>query len=304
MHKVLLLTVSGLVFALIGCKPSLIPDPNPYSIYSNYPTAEVWACGKRMNLGSCALSLGEPLNNLNLKIQGYFEGTARVYSDACGIDSTVRFSRSKLFNVHLPGIVKNSCVISIAITPEFPGELDSGIVIGSLEAFIRVKAIEKGARYLSFVSKIPSKASASVFIKTTGGRLILRGCEANIDRTVPAGETDLNLSEVPNLGVSRCAYEGAIAEENGTIFFNWLVWRYDDKYVPAALPSLEEDGEDLIVQADPATFLIIFDDKQYSGNSASFEFEKTEAHTLRTITVGGRNIIGEYAPNKGWSWIR
>lgn len=304
MSKILLSLVSGLVFSLMGCRPSLVPDSNSYSIFSNYPTAEVIACGKRMNVGSCAAVIGTPLNDINLQIQGYFDGTARIYSEECQLDYTVRFNQSRLFKVPLPGKVKNSCVIAIAITPEFPEERESGIIIGALEAFIRVRAIESEARYFSFVSKIPSESNDKIEFVSEGGRLIIRGCDAQIDKKINAGVTTIELKDFPERNVSRCIYEGAVIGSQSNILFSWLVWKYEKNYVTAATPVVEEDGNDIIVSADPATFVLTFDDIKSDGSQASFDFDKTKPHILRAITVSGRNVIGEYTPNRGWRWIK
>lgn len=289
-------------FALLGCDPELLPDPNPYAIFSNMPSAEIFACGQRMSLGVCSVERGSELSKIGFGIQGYYEGTARVYSEACGIDYTVRFNRSQSFAIPLPGKLETNCLLAVALTPEYPGERESGIVIGGIEAFVYLKAIEPGSLHHNFVSKLSASGSENILFTAPKGTLMVRGCGAKIDKPIEAGQVTLALTELPPMAISRCIYEGAVVGSEAPVFFTWVVWKYADNFVPAAQAKLTQNGDTLEVDSDSATFVVGLDGEFKAGPKAKFEFDPTHSHTLRTLTVGGRNTLMNFDPGKGWVW--
>ena len=296
--------VTVLGFALMGCDPELLPDPNPYAIFSNMPSAEVFACGKRMSLGVCDVEKGTELSKVNFGIQGYYEGTARIYSEACGIDYTVRFNQSQSFGIPLPGKLETNCLLAVALTPEYPGERNSGIVIAAIEAFVYLRAIDAQALHHNFISKIPASGADHIAFDAPKGTLMVRGCGAKLDKPIEKGLFVLPLSELPALGISRCIYEGVVLNDGPPVFFTWLVWKYADNFVPAAQAKVTQNGNNLEVDADPASFVIALDGQFKNGHKNSFDFDPDTSHVLRTLTVGGRNTLMTFEPKKGWLWNR
>lgn len=298
--------IFGLALLLTGCGASLKPDPNPYAVLSNVPTAEFEACGsKAQGLKICTLERGRPLNDVGLAVQGYYRGTVRVTSAACGIDQTYRYDKSSLDQVFLTGVVREECLIAIVVAPEYPRERKSAVEIGTLEAFVWVKPVSRDDAHLKYISVIPSDYTARISIPSKSGRVIMRGCDADVNEQVNAidGSVTLSLSMLPARGMGRCVYEGAIVTEDKTQWFTWLVWKHSKLYVPASIPVIEEKGGKLLVVADAATTVLSLDSEAKIAAAAKFSFDPAVPHILRALTVAGRNMIGLYDPKGGWRWL-
>ena len=284
---------------LTGCGKSLRPDPNPYALISNVPTAEVVACGDRvLGLKSCAVERGQPLASVPIQVQGYNAGTVRVTSDNCGVEFDVRYAKNAAVDIRMPGLAQETCVLAISVQPEFPQERKSGLVIAALKAFVAIRVLEPGSEWSGHESKIALDADASLVLPS--GRLLVRGCGAQVDRE-SGGR--LKLSEMPNPGAKDCVYQGVVMGQVNH-YFTWMVWRHAAEYVPAVEPGVSFDGKSVVIQADPATSVIAVDGSYYLANALSVKFDRQKSHIVRTLTIGGRNVVGLYDPKGGFSWRR
>lgn len=297
--------IVGLALLLCGCGPVLRPDPNPYAITSNVPTAEVIACGSRViGLKACGIVRGQPLATLDLRIQGYNTGTVRVSSDKCGVEFDVRYSGHAPIEVPLSGLAQENCLLAISVQPEFPQEKKNAIVIGALKAFVRVRVLDQDQVWEGFESKVAENGDTSIDVNSASGKLMVRGCDAQIEEAVQSvdGKVKVPLAKLPKQGVKSCVYEGVVTSELGSVFFTWMVWRHAKDYVPAIVPSVSFDGKRIIIQADPATSVVSVDGEYHLTNALSMKFDRKKAHVVRTLTVGGRNVFGEYDQKRGFQW--
>lgn len=296
-----------LAILITGCTPLLRPDPNPYAITSNMPTAEVMVCGERvMGLGSCSIERGKSLSDLEIKVQGYNSGTIRITSDSCGVEFDARYSGSKSIQVPIQGTADSNCLLAISVQPEFEGERESGLVIGSLKAFIWIRVLDPNQEWQWFSSKLSEDADASIEVESDNTELFIRGCDATIDKTVKPlnGKVKIKLSDLPKKGITGCIYEGVITGEKKSKFFSWMVWKSPLNYVPAVEPDVSFDSDKIVIKGEQPTSVISIDEFYYTQQFGKFFFDKEEKHVVRTITVGGRNIVGEYDPDGGFKWKR
>lgn len=302
-------TLKAVALALIlsGCNVALRPDPNPYAITSNVPTAEIVACGNRfLGLAACSAVRGEPLSNVKIQVQGYNVGTIRVTSDSCGVDFDVRYAGSVPVDVPIPGVAQENCVLAIAVLPEFPDEKENAVVIGALKAFVRIRVIDKGQDWQWYSNRIAENADETISIDSGDGRLVVRGCDAQLDRPAVAveGKITFKLSELPNKGVKGCVYEGAVIGDSSSKLFTVMIWRHTKDYVKAVSPGFTLGADSLALFGENATTVLSFDNTYVVAQSASSKFDPKVKHVVRSLTVGGRNTIGEYDPEKGFTWKR
>lgn len=303
------ITIRAVAVAILlcGCGPALRPDPNPYAMASNVPTAEIRACGSRaIGLKSCSVLRGEPLDSIKLSIQGYNSGTVRVTSDKCGLEFDARYSMSKEVEVPIPGNAQESCVVAISVQPEFPNERSSGIVIGSLKAFVRIRVIDADQQWTSFASKIQEGSDAFIDVDSPTSRVVIRGCDSQFDQEVQSidGKIRLSLSMLPEKGISACAYEGVVVGEERSLYFTWFVFRHSKKYIPAPSPVVSFDGDNILIEGEQAVSVVSLDGSYVVSNAMSAKFDRSTPHVVRLLTVGGRNILGEYDPDGGFEWRR
>lgn len=287
----------------IGCGQSLRPDSNPYAITSNAPTAEINVCGKKfLGLGACSIVKGENLSTLKVSVQGYNSGTIRVTSDKCGVDYDMRYSGHRDVSIPLYGQALESCILAVSVQPEFEGERESGLVIGSLKGFIRIRVIEDSSQsWKGFFTKVSESGNSFIEFSGVDSRVVIRGCDSLFDKQVLAinGRIRIALSDLPSIGVKGCVYEGLVDDGENQVFFTWMVWRTSKNYVPAIKPEMFYDGEDIVIDGENATSVIGIDDKYVLDKKASLKFDRSKKHTIRTLTIGGRNNVGEYDPSSG-----
>lgn len=258
-----------------------------------------------MGLKSCSVVRGQPLDSIRLTVQGYNTGTVRVTSDACGVEYDARYTGGAEVRVPLHGLAQENCLLAISVQPEFPGERDSAIVIGSLKAFVRVRVLDAGDDWRGYESKISEGASASIAVPAAAGILHIRGCGAVIDQAVIPLLDAVSVDLPPLPGVRSCVYEGVILGDNGAnTYFTWMVWRHRANYVPPPIPHVAIQGGNLTVMGEPAVTAVGLDGEYHVGQGASMSFDPARAHVIRALTVGGRNILGEYEPGKEIQWKR
>lgn len=306
-----------ILLSVSGCGKMLRPDSVIPASQANYPTAEFNACGKKwQGLGFCSLDEGKSYSDINFQIQGYHSGTIRVTSVDCSIDDDfIRYDGSQSIPFSIPGIAKKSCLISFVVSPEYPKEYNSGLVVNSLKGHLWISVGSPTKIREGFTSKVQEDADEILPLQVDAPgeyRVAFRGCETKYDKVHEVGEDKLiqihlkDLLVKESFGVSSCIYAGGIEDSSKSVrYITWMVFGYDKKFVPLPHPVIVFEKENILIKADVNVSVISLDDDYQIDNEATFKkFDRTIEHTLRMITVGGRLLIGIWDAKKGeFKWI-
>lgn len=285
----------GVLFSSCGT-PNLKPDPvQP----TNYPTAEFTACGERwVGLGACAIRKGERFDSIDLAIQGYAQGTMQVVSEACAIDDVFRYSSNQSVKYSLDGNVDHSCLLSIIVLPEFPSEDKAGVPIRSFKGQLWVRVIEQSDTVKLFETKIPQGLDANIELGSESAHLVFRGCGVEYDADKPAinGKLVIKLSDLfaDLKQIRSCVLSGRMDIGSESTYLTWMVWSYDEKYIPLSTPSTVQSKKKISVIADEAVSVLWLDDDFRYSRETEFDFDPTKPHILRALTIGGRSVVGEF----------
>lgn len=302
---VILLLASGQ-----GCATQLSLDPSPSAAASNYPTAEFWAQGKVFHgLGEVALKKGEPLASIDLKVQGYFEGTIRVDSGFCHIKKSTSYTGMDLVSFPMTGKADESCVLDIVVTAVYPKVYDSNTLVYEMKGQLLVKVIPDQKAFFLGSSKIQDRTDGNLYVPIDGGmgsvQAIFKGCGANFLETVPVNDSEAQISARAVTGpspVDRCVYEGFVEGLGGIKRVSWNIWYYAKGFAPLPLPRLDFNGDTVKVEGDPSVAAIIFDSTYKLGYKASFKVNQDEDHMLRLLTAKGRSVVCQWVQGKG-EWV-
>lgn len=290
-----------------GCvhRPSL--DPSPPAAASNYPTAEFRVQGKLFHgLGEIALKKGEPLANVDLKVQGYFGGTIRVDSGFCHLRKSVQYSGMELVPIELEGSAKESCILDITVTSIYPSDIDQTTLVYELKGQLLVKVLQDQRPFVLSSSKVQQGTDTNLYVPVDGKMgsvdVVFRGCGFAYEDTVPINDGEAMISARWVGGpepMKRCVHEGFIDAPGEIKRVSWNIWIYAKDFAPLPLPRLDFNGEILEVFGDPAVAAIIFDDDYDLGSKGRFRLEQDEDHTLRLLTVKGRSVVCQWFQGRG-----
>ena len=320
MRYSLVVLIVGL-FTVMGCgsgkiRPDVCDGTSqtgcPAASQANYPTAEFYACGKAFHgLGVCFVERGELLDTVAISIQGYNSGTIRIVSQDCFLDDDLRYEGNQRVRIGLPGVARESCLLSFVISPEHDSEETSGIVIRSFKGHLWISVKDKDDQTFGFTSKVAEDGDAEVAIPVASPgahRIAFRGCGVSFDQSVDAdgGFVRVTLKQLlPHLLIQRCVLQGGVEDASGPVFVSWMVWGYDKRFIPLPRPAISFDGDKLKVSADRNVSVISLDSGYKLDTSAEFKFDKTKFHTLRLLTVGGRSVLGFWSVQQGaFTWMQ
>lgn len=287
-----------LLLITAGCAGKIRPDYGMPAMDAGYPTAEIIACDSRWNgLASCVLDR----STFSFSIQGYYTGTIQADSGNCNLHEKVRYANSeaKTFSV----APTQSCVIDIIVSPEYPGEGDSGLHISSLKGRIYLSV----GNYFVASAKVKATTNNELHVPAKGKKIrtIFRGCNTTFDRelSVKVSYVDVKLSDLIVTDDRKdCIFEGGLA---GQTRVAWQVWIYDRLFTSIADPVTEIANHKLKVSSESSISVIALDNTYKISNNATFEFDILKDHVLRLLTIGGRNVIGLWSPQQGeWTWIK
>lgn len=296
------------VLFLIGCSGKLRPDPSISAIEANYPTLEIDACGKKWHgLAMCGLQKDESYSKINLKIQGYNEGTLRVDSKNCNLDFSINYTNNQSIPIHVPGSINRNCIISFTLSPKFPNEQDTAIQIYSIRGHVAINLIDVTA-WQRGVRKVSGNFSSELSLFSGFGEsvVLMEGCGKSYKKKFIADNSGLITIELADAihfpyDIGTCIIEGFLTSEELEDFsFNIFVAKYDSNFTPLPFPVITRDRK-LNVEGDESVSIINLDDKIVVDRVASFKFDETLPHTLRLLTVKGRTVIGVWnLNNKIW----
>lgn len=302
-----------LSFVLSGCAGHIRPDPVMPAIQANYPTAEFSACEKHWNgLGICSLEKGARLDSLNVEIQGYYQGTIRVYSAACQIDDVFRYRDNQRVRYTIPGAADTNCLIGFTVSPEYPDESESGVVIHSFRGYIWIGVDAAENIHQNFTSKYVEDGDAeiAVVVPEAGAyEVAFRGCGMDFGPTMVDsvnGVVRLSLKQLgADDGIQKCVAQGGIRKDGFLNYVSWMIFSYDKKFVPLATPSVVLTSKKFDISADSVVAVVALDDEYVIGNHGKFRADRSQSHVVRVLTTGGRSLYGVWKPEiGGFEWMR
>lgn len=328
MRFVLLMIYVALLSFLFGCQThKLHNDPNIAAVAVGYPSIEFQACGNLYNgLGTCYLRKDQSLSLINLKIQGYYKGTGRVFSEACDVDQSFTYEDHALVSIKMPeGLVKRSCVFNMVLSPEYPNQYESGLEVFPLTGSLILRASHGEHIWRGEVRKVSgnwhSFLSLPLWSPTNRAYVGFFGCGRNYEQFFDAYN---GLLEIPlELGVIKepntvCVADGAaMTDALWDYSFTVVIAQYATElpqvakwqgmgFTPLAEPSISLSGNSISILGEEAVSLIGLNGLYVLGNKAVYHnFERGKKGSIRLVTVKGRTIVGEWEPLKQeFKWIK
>lgn len=282
------LLLLALFFSVAGCGgASINVDPSIPATQANYPTAEFSACGRLWHgLGGCQIKSGLSLDDLNIQIQGYYNGIVRIVGagDDCQFDEVVSYANNSVIPVRIPRAIKSNCTIGVLVSPQIPHAKDQAVVIRSFMGFLRVRVTDQEWAFSSYetMETIGAKIPISVagFKPEETVRVVVRGCGQSSDSLMQVGSIVLSL---PAIQAQNCFLEIAVIGSK-TVIQTIGLTSYSSVFVPLPQPSIL-DGR---VYASPDVAVISVDNKFSIGNEARIKGKPT---IIRVLTTSGRSEI-------------
>lgn len=312
-----------------GCASSkkLNHDPNIPAVAVGYPSVEFQACGNLYNgLGTCYLRKDQNLSLVNLKIQGYYKGTGRVYSAECEVDESFTYTNHELVKVKLPDqLVKSSCIFNIILSPEYPKASESELEVYPLVGALVLRSAWADHIWRGEVRKVTgnwrSVLGLPLWSPENKAIVAVYGCGIDYEQSLQVFD---GLLEVPleqavlktNKGL--CIAEGmAVTGALWNYVFTVPIAQYATSlpdvlrwegmgFTPLSVPSIKVSGSNLSVASEESVSVIGLNTEFVLGNKALFmNFKTGEKNTIRFVTVKGRTIIGEWEPLfQRFKWIQ
>ena len=308
-------TIFAVVFTLfVGCAHKLTLDPSPPAAESNYATAEYRVRGAvAFGLTDVYIEQGHALNDINLQVQGYFDGKIKVDSGHCNISEVIEYKDHELVSIKIPGwATHQTCLIDITVIPTYPGEKDHAVVTYGFKGQVLVKPVGdypywygeahnvKTGEDILFEIPVPNLGSdgpPKIGIAGCGG--MFQGSALYTGQSVAVA-----LSDVVTPGMTkRCIFEGIVLGESAYVSFTWRVWSHDKSFSPLAEPRLEVSESKILknmrkvsVEGAEQVGYIALDDDYVQGNKASFSYDARKDHILRLLTIKGRSVVCLWVP--------
>lgn len=293
-----------------ACGAGVRPDPSPINVIdANYPTLEMFACGKTWHgVGVCR---AKPAETVKLVIQGYFEGSIRIASPNCSISQSLSYADNAKIVVNIPPSQSQNCLIVATMSPRFP-KGDNGVEVSSLRGFFALRRDSLPNQWVGRAVKLPSPGYGNLVLPVgpiTSGRTTLHGCGRDYDqpnRIVNKKQT-IRFQDFVNLGSpDECVADGNIfSDEYQTLLVNVMVVTYSSTIAPLPIPIATVQGGKLSLKADGAVSAVALDDLFKMGQSLSEKFDESKPHVVRAITAKGRTVLGIWSPSaKDFVWMQ
>lgn len=303
-----------LFFAIlsVSCASCLVPDQNPPAIDSRYPTLE-WVTNKTFYLGTGieAIRIGDDVGTLGLSFQGYYDGTARIFSRECNLDQTIIYSKSQKVSIPLSGQALHSCLISVAMSPTYPTQKNQAEVVYGFEGHFALKVIEPKDHWFGFRKVLTGDWSDSVHLPVDeDGDLeyFTSGCSITHHGVAKAdgGVITIGLNQSVKKEVGLCVMEGAVFQkDHPDVVFTVIVSQYKSNYVPLAIPDVDISGDKITVVGPAETSFVGMDSIFKNDRKSTFTFDINSRHVIRLLTVKGRSNLGIYNGETGeWRWVQ
>jgi len=293
------LFATALVLSGQGCahKPNL--DPSPPSGASGYPSAEFWVQGRLAHgLGEVVVRKGDPLNGIQLEVQGYFSGTIRIDSGYCHLKKSINYTDTELVPFELEGKAESSCLISILVSSVYPSSYDSATLVYELKGQLLVKVMPTDKPVYVASSKVKARTDTGLSIPYDGGlggvKATFRGCDQDYSERLSVMDNQVLMRSqalLRDMYTDQCTYEGYLDGTAGILRVSWNIWVYAQEFSPLPIPKIKMDGQHVMVTADSTVAAVLLDDRYELGNLARFKWDSGVPHTLRVLTVKGRSAV-------------
>ena len=305
----------SILLLVTGCAGTLKEDPSwPTPIDAEYPSAEVWACGRLQDMGQnvCSIERGQPYDKVKMAVAVYYKGTVKVSSTNCGLETELSYEKTGLFDIQIPGIAQKNCVVVVTVIPQLPDQKNSGIRVYGLRGYLAIRVLDKGNNWTGTTKKITgSFSSKEVFWigrQKTDVDLVIDGCGLpTFKKKIPApteGIVEFNLNEVipKDMPQQTCVLQGYFRSQvYKDSLFNIMVSNYDERFTPLPIPVVNIDKEKIEIVADSSVSIIAVNDEYKIANKAKFKFVG-DRNVVRLLTVNGRTVTGIWERDKGWTW--
>lgn len=320
------LSLALLTLSIFGCAQyQLKEDPVIPAAIAGYPTLEFRACGKLFHgLGTCYLNRGEAFDSVELKVQGYYSGTGRIFSQACRLDKTFVYKDSELMRIELPNSEpEKNCAVNITLSPEYPKEWRSGIEVYSMTGVLAVRLQDGDETWQGETRRLTGNWKSNLHLSlgpnNTKPRVAIRGCGINFDKVFTAAEGELYIpleQAVKKEERGLCIAEGVALTPAGDFTFSVLIAQYATElpndikwkgygFGPLAIPVVELSSSKIKLTGSDQVSVVSVDNDYKVASKGSFSFNKKESHVIRLITVKGRTVLGTWEPgDQEVQWVQ
>jgi len=259
------------------------------------------------------LKEGQPLSEMDLQLQGYYQGAVTIDSELCEIHDSFRYVGATLHDYTLPGVAEKSCLLDMVVAHEWPKEDSSGLVIDPVKG--RIWMVVTNRKIYTQTNKVKEGLEAHLRFPGPEGdgsaRVVLRSgapCAVSYDEThaVVNGEIEVKMSDLGAFkSGDQCQVSGAVIGSSERYRLAWMFWVYDKTFTPLPKPTIEIDGDEIDIEAHTGVSIVALDNLYKVHYKADFDFDPMKPHVLRLMTVKGRLLVGLWDPaDREWIWIQ
>jgi hypothetical protein len=270
-------------------------------ISAGYPTAE-FSYGDQifLGLGQAEILEGNLLDDVELYVQGYREGTIKVDSERCNIHWSTAYQNSQKIRVPLTGMARESCIIDVGVFPNYfsPGEQGDLITEGMSGSFLLKVSKPDGPPQLLLSQKVIAGTDAFTDIRLEDSiidevQTMFAGCgKEGAVKPMKVVKSTVSLSAYEIVGpltkIQTCILEGGIKAKGIQKRLSWQLAVYKADFHPLSIPNMQMFGKQARIVADPETALILVNDVSFWGQKAKFNVDPNKKYVIRSISLKGR----------------
>lgn len=236
---------------IVNCQSkSLTPDYLKSSIDARYNSALMTVNGNRqVGLG---IGIGPLKGPFSFSVKGIHKGWVSVKSKECNLNEVVSYVNSEEVIFTAKAEVAR-CLIAITVMPEFSSLESNSIEWRSLQGFLLLRRDESIQIYDTSQFSKRDSTGFKVPILEKGSRLVVKGCDINIDELSLTNEKFFIVKKPDS---NPCLAQGFIKgkRENRTISF--LVSSFDSDYLKLPKPSISFEGGGIFIQGSSSVSFI------------------------------------------------
>lgn len=298
-----------LAILVTGCgSVTLRPDAGMAAIEANYPTAEIYAGDHHfVGLGIVEVPYGSNVSDLDVAVQGYYQGRMRVVSASLGLDKSFTYKGNMKVRTMAESTVTLPALIGMVVSPSWPGQSNQVIEVHPLQGWLVVNPARPGEKWSYLATKSPEEINAWIELPTRGMSSIdVVSPECGVSKELPTtGDTTRITLDALGVGpgTKRCVLQLAISGSAGIKYALWAAWRYSKDFRPLSQPTADFYEQKVDIQAETSVTVVSVDEQFKVSDSGTFNFDQDVPHVVRLLTVKGRVLVGEWIPaRKDFAW--